>query len=54
MLLIYEPADPMLRFFTEVGIPVSGVGAADVRDTRSTDEILGILKKYMTLVEMPG
>lgn len=54
MLLIYEPADPMLRFFAEVGIPVSGTDALDVQDSRSPDEILAVLRKYMTLVEMPG
>jgi quercetin dioxygenase-like cupin family protein len=54
MLLIYEPADAMLRFFAEVGLPVPDVGVAGVHDLRSSDEILAILRKYMTLVEMPG
>lgn len=54
MLLIYEPADPMLQFFAEIGIPVSGTRAQHVHDARSSDEILAILRKYMTLVEMPG
>ncbi|MCC6615725.1 MAG: cupin domain-containing protein [Anaerolineae bacterium] len=55
MLLIYEPADPMLRFFAEVGLPVApSTSAKDVQDSRSGDEILAILRKYMTLVEMPG
>ncbi len=55
MLLIYEPADPMLRFFAEVGLPVvPGVSPNDVQDSRSGDEILAILRKYMTLVELPG
>lgn len=55
MLLIYEPADPMLRFFNEVGIPVPVDGdPADVCDLRSADQILTILRRHMTLVEMPG
>lgn len=54
MMLIYEPAAPMLRFFEEVGIPVYGPDPGDVCDLRSNEVILGILRKHMTLVEMPG
>lgn len=54
MLLIYEPADPMLRFFAEVGLPVPAEGTASITDSRTPDEILAILRRHMTLVEMPG
>jgi len=55
MLLIYEPADPMRRFFQEIGIPMPDrTTAPDMSELPPPDEILPILRKYMTLVEMPG
>jgi quercetin dioxygenase-like cupin family protein len=54
MLLIYHPADPMLRFFAEVGLPVPAEGAPARADSRTPDDILAILRRHMTLVELPG
>jgi quercetin dioxygenase-like cupin family protein len=55
MLLIYEPADPMLKFFQEIGIPMPDrTTAPDMGEIPPTEEILAILRKYMTLVEVPG
>ncbi len=53
MLLIYEPAAPMLRFFQEIGIPLANADRGAVSDSRSGDEILAILRRHMTLVEVP-
>jgi quercetin dioxygenase-like cupin family protein len=55
MLLIYEPADAMLRFFQEIGIPMPDrTTAPDMSVLPPPDQILPILLKYMTLVEVPG
>lgn len=55
MLLIYEPAEPMLRFFQEIGIPMPDrTTVPDMSELPPPEEILPILRKYMTLVEMPG
>jgi quercetin dioxygenase-like cupin family protein len=55
MLLIYEPADPMLRFFQEIGIPMPDrTTTPDTSQLPSTEEILTILRKHITLVEVPS
>jgi quercetin dioxygenase-like cupin family protein len=55
MLLIYEPADAMLRFFQEVGIPMPDrTTVPDMSELPSPEAILTILRKYMTLVETPA
>jgi quercetin dioxygenase-like cupin family protein len=55
MLLIYEPAEPMRRFFQEIGIPMPDrTTAPDMSELPPNDKILEILRKYMTLVEVPG
>lgn len=55
MLLIYEPAEPMQRFFEEIGIPMPDrISAPEMSALPPQDQILSILRKYMTLVEMPG
>jgi quercetin dioxygenase-like cupin family protein len=53
MTLTYEPAEPMHNFFREIGIHMADrtVIPANERDPAS---IMGILKKYMSLIEMPG
>ena len=54
MLLIYEPAEPMLRFFQEIGIPMPDrTTVPDMSLLPAPDEILAILRKHMTLVESP-
>lgn len=55
MLLIYEPADTMLKFFQEIGIPMPDrTNAPDMSALPPVETILTILRKYMTLVEVPG
>jgi quercetin dioxygenase-like cupin family protein len=55
MLLIYEPAAAMLQFFQEIGVPMPDrTTAPDMSVLPPPDEILTILRKYMTLVEVPG
>jgi quercetin dioxygenase-like cupin family protein len=55
MLLIYEPADPMLKFFQEIGIAMPDrTTVPDMTGLPATEEILTILRKHMTLVEVPG
>lgn len=54
MLLIYEPAEPMQRFFEEIGIPMPDrIHAPDMSTLPPPEHILAILRKHMTLVEMP-
>jgi quercetin dioxygenase-like cupin family protein len=55
MLLIYEPADPMLRFFQEIGIPMPDrTTVPSMSELPPADEILAILRKHITLVEVPA
>jgi hypothetical protein len=55
MLLIYEPAAPMLRFFQEIGIPMPDrTTVPDMSELPPADAILTILRKHMKLVENPG
>jgi quercetin dioxygenase-like cupin family protein len=55
MLLIYEPAEPMFKFFQEIGIPMPNrTNAPDMSELPPADELLSVLRKYMTLVEVPG
>lgn len=55
MLLIYEPAEAMLRFFQEIGIPMPDrTTIPDMSELPDTDTILAILRRHMSLVEVPG
>lgn len=55
MLLIYEPADVMRKFFREIGIPMTDrTKLPDTSQMPDNDQIMTILNKYMTLVEVPG
>lgn len=55
MILTYHPAEPMLEFFQEVGIPMPDRKTLpDLGEGLDMEKIMGILNKYMTLVEMPG
>lgn len=55
MLLVYEPAEPMYQFFQEVGIPMAeGQALSEFEGTLDMDKVMGILKKYMTIIENPG
>jgi len=54
MLLTYEPAAPMHHFFKEIGIPMPDRYTLPNIPPTDPDALLAILKKYMTLVEMPG
>lgn len=55
MILTYEPADVMLKFFQEIGLPMKDRHSLpEETDPRDPDTILGILKKYMQVIEMPG
>jgi quercetin dioxygenase-like cupin family protein len=54
MMLIYEPAEPMRRFFEEVGIPMPDrTSVPDESQHLPPEKIMPILRKYMTLVETP-
>jgi len=52
MLRLYEPAEPMRRFFQEVGIPMPDRTTTPDK-MPEPETLLPILKKYMTLVESP-
>lgn len=55
MILTYEPADVMLRFFQEIGLPMQDRHTPPEQpDHRDPATILAILKKYMQVIEMPG
>lgn len=54
MILTYHPAEPMLNFFREVGIPMSNrTTLPDMSNAPDNNQIMAIMQKYMTLVEMP-
>lgn len=55
MLLTYEPAEPMYNFFREIGVPMKDRHTLpDPSQHRDQDTIMAILKKYMTVIEMPS
>lgn len=55
MMLIYEPAEPMLNFFQEIGIPMPDRHSPpDASALPDTEQILAICRKYMTLIEQPA
>jgi quercetin dioxygenase-like cupin family protein len=54
MTLTYNPAEPMLHFFHEIGLPMQDRNTLpDLSQMPDNDQILGILRNYMTLVEVP-
>lgn len=54
MILTYHPAAPMLKFFQEVGLPmVDRTTLPDMSLMPNNDEIMAILLRHMTLVEVP-
>ena len=55
MILTYEPADKMLDFFREIGIPMSDRATLpNLEGGLDKDRVMTILQKYLVLVEMPG
>lgn len=55
MILTYEPAQPMLNFFQEIGIPMTNRSTLpDLGDELDTSRIMTVLEKYLGLIEMPG
>jgi hypothetical protein len=55
MILTYQPAEPMLTFFEEIGIPMTDRHTLpDLGDGLDMDNIMQVLQKYLGLVEMPG
>jgi hypothetical protein len=55
MLVMYEPADIMLKFFQEVGIAMPDrVTVPPVSQHLPMDRILEIFRKYMGLIEVPA
>jgi quercetin dioxygenase-like cupin family protein len=55
MILTYQPADLMLKFFQEIGIPMADRHSPpDLGDGLDMDRIMAILTKHLGLVEMPG
>ena len=55
MILTYEPAESMLNFFQEIGIPMKDRSTPpDMSEPQDNERIMAILRKYLGLVEMPG
>jgi quercetin dioxygenase-like cupin family protein len=55
MILTYQPAETMLEFFQEIGIPMTDRHTLpDLDDGLDMDKIMQVLQKYLGLVEMPG
>jgi len=54
MILTYEPAENMLAFFEEVGVPMTDrTTMPDPKDLPDDATIMEILKKHLVIIEMP-
>jgi hypothetical protein len=54
MMLMYEPAAPMLKFFQEIGVPMPDrTTIPPAHEQPDRDTIMSILVKYLEIIEAP-
>jgi quercetin dioxygenase-like cupin family protein len=54
MMLMYEPAAPMLKFFQEIGVPMPDrTTTPPAHEQPDRDTIMSILVKYLEIIEAP-
>jgi hypothetical protein len=54
MILTYHPAEPMLKFFQEIGIPMSDRQTLpELGEGLDMEKVMAILQKHLVLIELP-